>query len=283
MNRNYNTIMKNKIAILFLLTSYIVGAQEFNERIAIPLSKPGERGKLEVGLVRGDILVEAYQGNEVIIEAVGGSKSSGDCASCDDDSRSNKKNVPAGMKRIASNPIELSASENNNRVEIETNSWKKPINLTIKVPENFDLETSTVHGKVTVKGIKGTHEISAVHGPLTMTDMSGSIVSNTVHGDIIVNFLEVTPNEPMSFVTLHGDVDVTFPPGIKAKAKMRSDQGEIFTDFEMSIDRSKPQVKSGDGEYKVSVNSWVFGNINGGGPEFTFKNMHGDIIIRKEQ
>ena len=203
--------------------------------------------------------------------------------SCDKDKSRSKSNVPAGMKRIASNPIELSASENNNRVEIETNSWKKPINLTIKVPENFDLETSTVHGKVTVKGIKGTHEISAVHGPLTMTDMSGSIVSNTVHGDIIVNFVEVTPNEPMSFVTLHGNVDVTFPPSIKAKAKMRSDQGEIFTDFEMSIDRSKPQVKSEEGEYKVSVNSWVFGNINGGGPEFTFKNMHGDIIIRKEQ
>lgn len=273
--------MKKLTTIIFLITTTLSGAQEFNERITIPLSKPGERGKLQVGLVRGDISIEAYSGNEVIIEAVANGRSDGDCASCDDDN-DHKRDVPAGMKRIASSPIELGASENNNRVEIETNSWKKQINLIIKVPANFDLETSTVHGKVSVQGIKGTHEISAVHGPLTLTDMGGSIVSNTVNGDIIVNFLEVSPNEPMSFVTLHGNVDVTFPSNIKAKAKMRSDMGEIFTDFEMSIDRSKPQVKSNDGEYKVSVNSWVFGNINGGGPEYTFKNMHGDIIIRKK-
>ena len=274
--------MKNIVLLSFLMAIAVgAGAQEFDETIAIPLSNPGERGKLEVGLVRGDIRIEAYNGKEVIIEAKAGG-SDGDCVSCDDDRRDDRRNVPSGMKRISSSPVELSASENNNRIEVETSSWKKPINLVIKVPSNFDLSASTVHGKVSVVGINGTHEISAVHGPLSMTDMSGSILSNTVHGDIIVNMLNVTPNEPMAFVTLHGDVDVTFPADIKAKAKMRSDQGEIFTDFDMDPYRSKPEVKSSGSEYKVSVNSWVFGNINGGGPEYTFKNMHGDIIIRKK-
>lgn len=273
--------MKKLLIIVFLVASASVWAQDFNERIAIPLSSPGSKGKLEVGLIRGDIKVEAYDGKEVIIEAK--AQSDSDCASCENDNdNKNDNQAPAGMKKISSSPIELSASENNNKVEIETNSWKKPINLTIKVPANFDLEVSTVHGKVDVTGVNGTHEISAVHGPLTMKNMSGSIVSNTVHGDIIVNFIKVTPNEPMSFVTLHGNVDVTFPGDIKATAKMRSDRGEIFTDYDMTVDRSKPEVKSDDGKYKVSINSWVFGAINGGGPEYTFKNMHGDIIIRKK-
>ncbi len=277
--------MKKILIISFLVAAVSTWAQDFNEKIVIPLSSPGSKGKLEVGLVRGDINVEAYNGKEVIIEATANTKSGNDCASCDDHKHKDKdksRPAPSGMKRIASSPIELSASEDNNVVEIETNSWKKPINLNIKIPANFDLEVSTVHGKVDVSGINGTHEISAVHGPLTMKDMSGSIVSNTVHGDIIVNFKQVTSNEPMSFVTLHGNVDVTFPPGIKARAKMRSDQGEIFTDFDMTVDRSKPEVKSDEGQYKVSINSWVYGDINGGGPEYTFKNMHGDIIIRKE-
>ena len=273
--------MKNLIIILFLVASASVWAQDFNERLAIPLSSPGNKGKLEVGLVRGDIMVEAYNGKEVIIEAEASTKSEDKhCASCDDED--DDRSAPPGMKKIATSPIELSASENNNRVKIETNSWKKSINLTIKVPANFDLEVSTVHGKVDVTGISGAHEISAVHGPLTLKDMSGSIVSNTVHGDIIVNFVKVTPNEPMSFVTLHGNVDITFPEGIKATAKMRSDRGEIYTDYDMTVDRSKPEVKSDDGKYKVSINSWVYGDINGGGPEYTFKNMHGDIIIRKK-
>ena len=272
--------MKKLIIILILVTSGSAWAQDFNEEIAVPLSSPDKRGKLDVGLVRGNIIVEAYNGKEVIIKAT--SSQEDDCDSCDDNNNGNRKNVPSGMKRISSSPVELEASESNNVVEIETNSWKKPINLDIKVPANFDLEISTVHGKIEVTGLDGTHEISSVNGPLTLKDMSGSIVSNTVNGTILVNFKSVTQNEPMSFVTLNGDVDITFPGNVKARAKMRSDRGEIFTDFDMTVDRSKPEVKTDDGEYKVSINSWVFGDINGGGPEYTFKNMNGDIIIRKQ-
>lgn len=274
--------MKKLLIICFLIATASAGAQEFNEQIAVPLSSPGEKGKLEVGQVRGNIVIEAYNGKEVIIQATPGE--SGECDSCDDHKHGDdhKRNVPAGMKRISSSPLELEASENDNVVDIETNSWKKPINLNIKVPANFDLEVSTVHGNVDVTGLSGTHEVSTVNGSLTLKDMSGSIVSSTVNGTILVNFESVTPNEPMSFVTLKGNVDVTFPGNIKARAKMKSDRGEIFTDFDMTVDRSKPEVKTDDGEYKVSINSWVFGDINGGGPEYTFKNMSGDIIIRKK-
>ncbi|MEO9482997.1 MAG: DUF4097 family beta strand repeat-containing protein [Ekhidna sp.] len=271
--------MKKLLTILLLIAAGSTWAQE---QIAVPLSSPDKRGKLEVSQVRGNIIIEAYNGKEVIIEAIAGTEEG--CDSCDDHDHGEdrKRDIPSGMKRISSSPVELEASESNNVVEVETNSWKKPIDLNIKIPANFDLEVSTVHGKVEVAGINGTHEISSVNGPLTLKDMSGSIISNTVNGTILVNFKSIKANEPMSFVTLNGDVDVTFPANVKARAKMKSDRGEIFTDFEMTVDRSKPEVKTDGGAYKVSINSWVFGDINGGGPEFTFKNMHGDIIIRKE-
>lgn len=272
--------MKKILIIALIVASADMCAQEFNEQIVVPLSSPDKRGKLEVGLVRGDIIIEAYNGKEVIIQAKAGSQE--DCDSCDHDHGREKREAPAGMKRISSSPLELEASENNNTIEIETNSWKKPVNLNIKIPANFDLELSTVHGKVVITGINGTHEISSVNGPVTMKDISGSVVANTVNGMILVNFKSVKANEPMSFVTLNGNVDVTFPANIKARAKMKSERGEIFTDFEMSVDRSKPEVKTDKGEYKVSINAWVFGDVNGGGPEYTFKNMNGDIIIRKK-
>ena len=115
--------MKKLLIISFLLVSVSTWAQDFNERIAIPLSSPGDNGKLDVGLVRGDIKVTAYNGKEVIIEATSktsGHDHDGDCGSCDDE---NDRPAIAGMKKISSSPIELSASERNNRVEIETNSW----------------------------------------------------------------------------------------------------------------------------------------------------------------
>lgn len=270
--------MKNTAIVITLLFSAAVWGQDFNEKLVVPLSDPSSQGRLDVGLIRGDINVEMYNGTEVIIQATA---KQGDCDNCDDDRKS--RNVPAGMKRIASSSVELSASESNNRVKIETNSWKKAINLEIKVPKNFDLKVSTVHGKVSVSGVSGAMEVSAVHGPLTFADVSGSIICNTVHGDIISNFEKVSAGEPMSFVTLHGNVDITFPASVKATTKMKSDRGEIFTDFDMTVDKTRPEVKTKErNEYKVSINSWVYGDINGGGPEFTFKNMHGDIIIRKQ-
>lgn len=42
----------------------------------------------------------------------------------------------------------------------------------------------------------------------------------------------------------------------------------------------KKETKSGT--YKVVIDEWVKGDVNGGGPEFTMKNYNGDIIVRKK-
>jgi DUF4097 and DUF4098 domain-containing protein YvlB len=136
-----------------------------------------------------------------------------------------------------------------------------------------------------VENVNGVMEVSNVHGKITLTNVSGSVVANTVHGDIMVMFKEVMPNTPMAFTTLHGDVDVSFPNNAKLNTKIKSDRGDIFTDFDMAMDNSKPKVeqKSSSGTYRVSIDEWVYGKINGGGPEMLFKNMHGNIYIRKNK
>ncbi len=37
----------------------------------------------------------------------------------------------------------------------------------------------------------------------------------------------------MSFSTMNGDVDVTMPGDVKARVKLKSDNGEIYSDFEV--------------------------------------------------
>lgn len=265
---------------VFSLAAVIIAedakAQEANkEMIAIPLSKPGEKGMLEVGLVNGSINVEAYDGKDVIIEAVSGG------------GENDRRGVvtPSGMKRISSNPLELEATERNNKIEIGTNSYSVSLTLNIKVPKNFDLQLSTVNdGDIVVNGIQGTHEVSNVNGEITMNQVSGSAVVNTVNGDIKVTFTAVSPEAQMAFTTLNGDIDVTLPAAVKATAKMRSDRGEIFSDFEMVIEKSAPKVdkSSSGGTYKVSIEDWVYGKINGGGSEYLFKTMQGDVFIRNK-
>ena len=87
----------------------------------------------------------------------------------------------------------------------------------------------------------------------------------------------------MSFTNYRGDIDVTFPGATRATVKMKSNQGDIYSDFDISIKPSPQKVdksKEKGGRYRVSFD-YIYGTINGGGPEYLFKTYQGDIFIRK--
>jgi len=281
------------IKLLYLLVCICTSAPLFaqgdmKEQVVVPLSNPGKPGSLEVGLTNGGIRVTGYDGKEVIVEASLPSRKSDTADERDKVSATNnEKNAKSGaegMKRISGNSFSLEVEENDNKVEIQTDSWKRRIDLVIRVPKNFALKLSSVnYGVISVENVNGDMEISSVNGGITLTNVSGSASVNTVNGHITATFKEVTRDIPMAFTTLNGNVDITFPSNVKANTKIKTDSGDIYTDFDMAIETSKPKVnqKSTSGTYRVSIEDWVYGKINGGGPECMFKNMHGDIYIRK--
>jgi hypothetical protein len=137
---------------------------------------------------------------------------------------------------------------------------------------------------IMVENLSGEVEIGCTNGNVILSELSGAAVVNTVNGQIKAIFKNVSASN-MSFTTLNGSIDVTLPATLKATAKIKSDQGEIFTDFDMEMVREQPQVeKKGGGKvYRVSVDNSVVGKINGGGPDLVFKNMSGNIYIRKQK
>jgi len=142
------------------------------------------------------------------------------------------------------------------------------------------LTLNTVNGgEIEVTGVEGTIEVSNVNGDVALRDITGSILSNTVNGDLIASFHKVSKDTPMSFATLNGDVDVTLPANTKASLKMKSERGEIFSDFNIEMKNRKPSVKKSHDRFKVEIETWVEGDINGGGPEYLFKNMNGNIYF----
>ena len=244
------------------------------DQIAVPLSNPDQPGKLKIGVVRGSISVNGYDGKEVIIRY-----------GSEDEEDRDREVTENGLRRISNNTIGFEAREDNNEVEIGGVSPMRDISFDISVPRNFSLELSTVNGgDIIVENVNGEMEIQNVNGEITLTNVSGSAVANTVNGDIKATFNTIAPNKPMAFSNLNGDIDITLPANAKVTAKMKSDWGEMFTDFDMDItqDRGKVDASSGSGTYKVSVNNWIYGNINGGGPEYLFKSMRGDIYVRKK-
>ena len=160
-----------------------------------------------------------------------------------------------------------------------------PVNVTIKVPQSeATLKLSTINnGDITVSNVSGELEVSNTNGPIHLNNISGSAVANTVNGEITVTFKSIDAKAAMAFSTLNGNLDVTFPATFKANVKLKSDMGEMFTDFDIDADKTQPKSNrtNQNGMYRINVENWVYGKINGGGPELMMKNMSGNIYIRK--
>ncbi|MEJ0032305.1 MAG: hypothetical protein WDO15_18930 [Bacteroidota bacterium] len=59
------------------------------------------------------------------------------------------------------------------------------------------------------------------------------MVATTYNGEIKVTFDKIAENTPMSYVTYNGDIDISFPATLKASLKMKTQQGEVLTGFDV--------------------------------------------------
>lgn len=245
------------------------------DRVPVTLSDPSRPALVKASLVHGGITVKAYDGKEVIVEAR--------ARNLDRESARSDSN----MKRIIVSSTGLSVEEENNEVRINTDSYMRPIDLTISVPVHTSLKLSAVNsGEIVVSGVDGELDVNDVNGSVTLNNVSGSAVAHALNGRLLATFTRVNPQKPMAFSSLNGDIDVTFPADLKANLSLKSDRGEILTDFDVQIQTAPVQQSVEDGrphggKYRVRIDKTVHATINGGGPEYQFTNFNGGIYIRK--
>jgi DUF4097 and DUF4098 domain-containing protein YvlB len=143
-------------------------------------------------------------------------------------------------------------------------------------------------GNMTIENIAGDIEAENFNGQVTITNASGSVVAHSMNGRITVSLNRVLPDKSMSFSTFNGDVDVTLPADTKARFKMRTDNGDIFTDFDVKMEANAAPVveeekdNKGRPRRRVRVDGTQSGTINGGGPEMQFTTFNGRILIHKK-
>jgi hypothetical protein len=191
-----------------------------------------------------------------------------------------------GLRRLPNNNIGLEVREENNNVTIKTNSLNRTVDLFIKVPNDFSLKLKTLNdGQITVEDVNGELDIDNLNGSINLRNVSGSASASTLNGNIMATFRKLTPNMPMAFSNLNGKIDVTLPTNAKFNAKLKTDNGDIFTDFDITTEKgAKPAGKDNDGPgQRIYLDKWMYGQINGGGPEMMFKNFNGNIYIRKSK
>jgi hypothetical protein len=261
------------VGLSVLTIGRLQAQSEIKEQLVVPLSEPGKPCKIVAHVLNGSLKVVGYEGKEVVVNVTA------------EAGQKKESSGGGGMKRIGGNSGgDVTAEEDHNTVKVSVGLSHFSV-IEVKVPSTgVTLNIGTVNdGRIEVENVNGQLEVSNVNGPITLTNIAGSAVATTVNGDVVVGFRSVDPQAPMAFSTLNGKIDVTFPASLKAKVRLKSEKGDIFTDFDVAITKNNPTVnKSNEGHMsKITIDDWVLGTINGGGPELMMKTTYGGIFIRK--
>ncbi len=244
------------------------------DRVVVPARNSTAARKVDVNLMGGSITVKAYAGKEVIVESKGSSR------------RSSREDKDAqGMKRLDLGQRGLSVEEENNVVTVRMQHAQNG-DLTISVPADTSLILRTMHGEINVEGVKGELNVDSMNGKINLTNVSGSVLANTMNGKMTVVMDAVDASKALSFSSMNGTIDVTLPATFKSNVKLKTDHGEIYTDFDFQMSGTgaiTQKNETNEGKYKVKIDRTITGTINGGGAEATFKTYNGTIYLRKKK
>ncbi len=254
------------------------------ERVTVPFDNNTMPRKLVVDTMMGNVTVTGYDGQEVVVEV------SGEAARQVARQRNNREDIPEGFTRIGPSRAGLDVTEENNTVRIRNGGFPASGNYNIQVPRETSVSVKTLTGKeVRISNVSGEIEVENMNGEVTIENVSGSVVAHSMNGKIVASLNSVMPDKPMSFSTMNGTIDVTLPADIKANVKMKSQNGEMYSDFDIKLDnaaKGQPQVednRANGGRYRVRTDNSTAGTINGGGPEIQFTTFNGNILIRKKK
>ena len=264
-----------KQAILFAAASLALAAQDSGDKVTVPFRDPSGAKTLKVTLQNGSVTVKGYEGKDALIETT--SRISG--------RERRPSHVPEGMHRIDNMSMGLDVTEENNVITVVGNESSG--HLTIQVPVQTSLVLRSVNGgAITVENISGSIDANHTNGGISITNVSGSVLANTTNGKVTVSLNKVSADKAMSFTSFNGTVDVTLPADVKANVMMKTNNGEIWSDFDIKLSGGKPPVvedsRSSNGKYKVHLDRAMYGAINGGGPEMQFVTYNGNILIHKK-
>jgi DUF4097 and DUF4098 domain-containing protein YvlB len=272
--------MKRILALcgMVVVSCALMPAQE-GERVVVPARNSSRPRVVNVSTMNGGITVKTYEGKEVIVEAKGTSERR----------RREERSAPEGLKRLelpGRSGLEVEEDENEINVRIPHSGSG---DITLTVPVNTALKLKCINGgTIVVDGVNGEVDANNLNGAIKLTNISGSVIAHSLNGAVTVSMNRVDAGKPLSFSTLNGSIDVTLPADLKANLKLRADNGDIYSDFDIKFDAgsSKPITENSagnNGRFRVRFDKTIYGTLNGGGPEVSFITSNGRISIRKKK
>ncbi|MBZ5673910.1 MAG: DUF4097 family beta strand repeat-containing protein [Acidobacteriia bacterium] len=242
-------------------------------QITVAFSNPSQPRRLVVKTLMHKVTIKGYDGKDAIIES-----------SAISERRRRERNIPPGMHPLNVGRGGIEVTEANNVVTVSAETPLGGGDIQIQVPVETSVTVNTINNGVSVENISGEIEVESVNGGVSVTNSSGSVVATSMNGKVTVVLDKVAPGKAMSFSSMNGTIDVTLPADIKANLKMKVDNGDVYTDFDVKVTNEAfdtTESKTGKG-VRIRGNRTTYGTINGGGPEMQFTTFNGRILIHKK-
>lgn len=267
------------LTLVVAALAVVDGQQRSANEVIVPLSDPARPSALIVPTVQqGSITV---RGSMTTGQMVVRARERGQETRNQRGRAGGRPPAASGLLRLAGPPA-LAIEEERNRVTLVVQTTDRAIDLDIQVPSHTDLKLGVASsGDIIVDGVEGEIEINNATDGITLTNIGGSVIANAVTGRVKATVTSVS-TRPMAFTSTTGDVDVTFPASLKANLKLRSDLGQMSTDFDLTpLPPPVQEPRRAGGRLRIETNRFTYGAINGGGPEIELRSFNGNVYVRR--
>jgi DUF4097 and DUF4098 domain-containing protein YvlB len=297
--------MKKEILIaLFAVAAAGVSAQTFTETIKEERSfeKKATNNAVMIFNINGDVSVEGYNGDKIIIEVERRIKGKTEARL-----QEGKEEIQLGIIDRADTIImyvkgvcnefgrNINRRNGNRR---KSNSWgynwsgcngrdcekgyDYAMNFKVKVPASVNLYASTVNdGDIDVININGYLTVDNINGSISLKDISGGTNASSINGNVDLVY-SGNPPADSRYYALNGDINATFRKGLAAQLTFKSFNGEFYSSVEeitpMAV--SVEKYEKGEGiHYRVNGNKY---KVRQGGPLLDFETFNGDVILKEK-
>ncbi|MDM7921858.1 MAG: DUF4097 family beta strand repeat-containing protein [Pyrinomonadaceae bacterium] len=227
-------------------------SQDVTEKIdqTYPLSADG---RVSLSNINGSVTVEAWDRNEVRIEAT---------KTADSQATLNQFSI-----NINSSPtsIKISVDPPNWRYgdRDQVKSRRVRVDFKLMVPRTANLNSiDTINGSISLSEFVASTKVTAVNGNINAVNLRGNANLSTVNGMVNAEFNRVESGGTISLNTVNGSVKLLLPSDVNATIKADSLNGEITNDFGLPVKKGQfvgrnlhGRIGSGEGQIKLtSVN-----------------------------
>ena len=290
--------MKHIVKILLILGSVTLYAQTFTETIKeeFKFEKPNPNNTMILANINGDITVEGYAGDKILIEAER-------TIHAKTDERLEKGKAEMQLRKIdrydtiiffvggGCQDFVFEHKRGRNRWGYE---WDCPdrnckpeydykFDFTVKVPNGMNVEISTINeGNVKITQVKGAVKANNVNGAIALSGLEGPAQAHTINGDVDLDYTK-NPNAPCQFYTLNGDINANFQKGLAANMSFKSFNGDLYTNLDnmTTLPTELEKIESKNG-IKLKVGGKTKYKIGQGGALLDFETFNGDAIIKEK-